>query len=403
MPRKILLWIFVGLLSLGQFQRIELGGNFGGINIYFHDIFIFLWLINFAFIKKINLIHSKNFLQKTIKKYKIEAIFTGIAIMGITLNVLLNKDVISLLYTLRLISYILFSLTLKYLVSNKLLDKSELRFKFFGTGLIILLIGFLQLATIKDTRFLAVLGWDDHLNRLISTIFDPGFTGIILVISLLYFYSLKTIGKNFKILGNNIVSILITLSFFLGIALTFSRATYLALVVALLTLGIIKKKTFTTSFLKIIIFIAIVFLIPKPGGEGVDLARTSTITARTSVLQYEISIIAPKTLFIGNGLFSEQNSLEKNKFIPSHSRMPDNFLINLLLSTGLTGTGIAIYILIKWVVKISKLDPELSVAILATLIHAQFNNSAFQPFVLLMVLGGITSIKTKNLKLKVKN
>jgi len=190
--RKILLWTFVGLLALGQFQRIELGGNFKGINIYLHDIFIFFWLIRFVFVEKLSLTFGKFSLKKTISKYKIESIFTGITITGIILNVLINQDLISLLYLLRLGSYILFCLSLKQLVTKKLITRSELRFKFFGAGIIILFLGFGQLITINDTRFLAILGWDDHLNRLISTIFDPGFTGIILVISLMYFYSLPT-------------------------------------------------------------------------------------------------------------------------------------------------------------------------------------------------------------------
>jgi len=407
--RKILLWTFVGLLALGQFQRIELGGNFKGINIYLHDIFIFFWLIRFVFVEKLSLTFGKFSLKKTISKYKIESIFTGITITGIILNVLINQDLISLLYLLRLGSYILFCLSLKQLVTKKLITRSELRFKFFGAGIIILFLGFGQLITINDTRFLAILGWDDHLNRLISTIFDPGFTGIILVISLMYFYSLPKMGNNFKIFENKIINALISLCFFFGIALTFSRASYLALAVALLTLDIIKRKSLLSLFRKALIFIVIVLIIPKPGGEGVDLVRTSTITARTSAIQYELDSVTPKTLLIGNGLFSKQNSLEKSELLPSHSRIPDNFLVNLLLSTGQIGTAIALYILFKWGVKISKQDPELGVAIIATFVHAQFINSIFQPFVLLMLLGGIASIKTisssktKSLKLKIIN
>lgn len=395
--RKILLWTFVGLLALGQFQRIELGGNFKGINIYIHDIFILLWLARSFFTKSFGLIYHKFSLSQIIIKYKIESIFTGIIIVGIIFNILTNNDLISLLYVFRLGSYILFSLSLKQLVAKKLITSSELRFKFFGAGLIILFLGFLQLIAIKDTRFLAILGWDDHLNRLISTIFDPGFTGIIFVISLMYFYSLPKIGSNFKIFENKIINVLINLFFFLGIALTFSRASYLALAVALLTLVIIKRKSLLSLLGNTLVFLLIVLIIPKPGGEGVDLVRTSTIAARSSAIQYELDSVTPKTLLIGNGLFSIQNSLEKNKFISSHSRIPDNFLVNLLLSTGQTGTAIALYILFKWVIKISKQDPELSVAILATFIHAQFSNSIFQPFVLLMLLGGIASIKNKNL------
>ena len=86
------------------------------------------------------------------------------------------------------------------------------------------------------------------------------------------------------------------------------------------------------------------------------------------------------------------------KPIPSHSRIPDNFFINVLLSTGIFGTGLTIFIIIKWLMKIVKIDPELGMAILAALIHSQFNNSVLQPFILLMLLGGIASLKTKQPK-----
>ena len=159
-----------------------------------------------------------------------------------------------------------------------------------------------------------------------------------------------------------------------------------------------------------------VLLVPKPGGEGVDLARTSSIDARSLTIQQEIRLLNPKTLVIGNGLFSERNSLSNlsnnssnldrklnQDFVPSHSRMPDNFFVNILLSTGIFGTILMVLIVIKWIIKIITIDPELGAAILAVLIHSQFNNSIFQPFVLLILLGGIASIKTKTSKLKVKN
>jgi hypothetical protein len=417
--RTILLWFFIGLLSLGQFQRIEFTGSLSNVNVYFHDIFIFLWLVGFSFIyaskfKDFTCFTSKNLIKKTIKKFKIEVIFISIVMLGIILNIIQNKDFISMLYNLRLFGYLLFGLSLKTLVLNKKMIAEDLRFKFFGFGLIILILGYLQLIFVKDTRFLAILGWDDHFNRLISTIFDPGFTGIILLISYFYFLSLE----RFK--NNKIVTTIITLNFFWGIALTFSRATYLVLIISLLGLGVIKnsktKNQFTLkkSLLYISIFIIMILLTPKPGGEGVDLSRTSSISARKLGIFQQILAIKPKTLLIGNGLFSKQNSLNylldnenqyssdqiNNNLIPSHSRVPDNLFINLLLSTGILGTGLVVFLIIKWLVKIItpggqvQTDPELFIAILATLIHAQFSNSMLQPFVLLMLLGGIASKKS---------
>lgn len=412
--KNIALWIFIGLLSLGQFQRIELGSNTSSVNIYFHDIFILSWLFYFAIKSKFSFIKKffkKEVLRKFIKIYKLEFIFLLIVFTGVFFNLILNKDLISILYIMRLISYLAFAVSLKMLFSkNKNSEKnlpelspnaqgkslSELRFKFFSAGLIIMILGLLQIFLIADTRFLAVFGWDDHYNRLISTIFDPGFTGIIMITTYFYFLSLrKSIFHMKSFVAGNLLDLTITLIFFWSIALTYSRASYLSLLVALITIAFISKKNILKYLFVLAIFVLMIFITPKPGGEGVNLARTSTIDARTSTIEYELKKIQPQTILIGNGLFSAQNSLEKHPFIRSHSRIPDNFLVNISLSTGVFGFIFAMILIIKWLIKTIKIDQELGIAILATLIHSQFNNSMLQSFVLLILLGGIASIKTK--------
>ncbi|MBP7740780.1 O-antigen ligase family protein [Candidatus Woesebacteria bacterium] len=412
--KNIALWIFIGLLSLGQFQRIELGPNTSSVNIYFHDIFIFSWLFYLAIRTKLSFVKKflkKEVLRKFIKIYKVEFIFFLITFIGVIFNLGLNKDLISVLYIMRLVGYLVFAASLKMLTSgekNKGLDLpkltndeqnqslSELRFKFFSAGLIILALGLLQITLISDTRFLAIFGWDDHYNRLISTIFDPGFTGIILIITYFYFLSLrKSIFHMKSLVTGNLLELLMTLVFFWSIALTYSRASYLSLLVGLITFAFINKKNTLKYLIASAIFVLMIIITPKPGGEGVNLARTSTIDARTSTIEYELKKTKPQTILIGNGLFSAQNSLEKHPFIRSHSRIPDNFLVNIFLSTGIFGFILAIILIIKWLIKTIKIDQELGIAILATLVHSQFNNSMLQSFVLLILLGGIASIKTK--------
>ncbi len=412
--KNIALWIFIGLLSLGQFQRIELGPNTNSVNIYFHDIFIFSWLLYLAIKTKLSFVKKflkKEVLRKFIKIYKVEFIFILITFIGVIFNLGLNKDLISVLYIMRLVGYLVFAASLKMLTSgekNKDIDLykltndeqnqslSELRFKSFSAGLIILALGLLQITLISDTRFLAIFGWDDHYNRLISTIFDPGFTGIILIITYFYFLSLrKSIFHMKSLVTGNLLELLLTLVFFWSIALTYSRASYLSLLVGLITFAFINKKNTLKYLIASAIFVLMIFITPKPGGEGVNLARTSTIDARTSTIEYELKKTQPQTILIGNGLFSVQNSLEKHPFIRSHSRIPDNFLVNIFLSTGVFGFILALILIIKWLIKTIKIDQELGIAILATLVHSQFNNSMLQSFVLLILLGGIASTKTK--------
>src|SRR3989304_8999963 len=74
----------------------------------------------------------------------------------------------SSLYLLRFLAY---SLLLNIKIDRKYL-------LFFSSAIAV--FGLAQYILIPDTRFLAVLNWDDHYYRLLSTLLDPNFTGIIL-------------------------------------------------------------------------------------------------------------------------------------------------------------------------------------------------------------------------------
>jgi len=413
---KYLLWFFIGLLSLGQLQRLELPL----LSFYLHDIFIILWLLTHSFLcftKKLNCKSSLktsnsnkkiggsiNKITSWLKNHYLETSFLFLITLSSLFNLIINNDVLSILYVSRVLLYIAFALSLKNLVSQRRISSNYLRFQFLSFGLLILLLGFLQIIFLPDTRFLAVFGWDDHLNRLISTIFDPGFTGIILVITYLYFLSLNK--------ATNIKYYLVTFMLFLGIALTFSRASYLSLIFIILSLPIlqmkknkmlsikkykekrIEKYSFKKSIALPLLFLSLVLIIPKSTGEGVKLARTSTIASRTESLSDEVNSITLKTIIIGNGLFSKQNTNAKNhQGIATHSHMPDNILANLFLSTGIIGTILALILTAKYLNILYKLEIETTLAILTTILHAQFNNSLLQPFVLLLLLGGLSSIK----------
>ncbi|MFB6225400.1 MAG: hypothetical protein ABEI13_02995, partial [Candidatus Paceibacteria bacterium] len=53
------------------------------------------------------------------------------------------------------------------------------------TGLILAVMGFIQLVVVPDFSFMAKYGWDPHQGRLLATWFDPNFLGGFLGMSLL--------------------------------------------------------------------------------------------------------------------------------------------------------------------------------------------------------------------------
>lgn len=395
--RKIYLWIIVGLLALGQLQRIELYSFGTNISIYIHDLAIIFFLFHIFFTNPILYIAK---VLAYIKNNKLLLFFLGILFFSLIINNIFYPDIIGFFYLLRLTTYILFGLSLVLLIKNNQYNRDYLGFQFFSIGLLSLLLGFIQFLFIKDTRFLSILGWDDHYARLISTYFDPGFTGIIFVLSLL-------LGLSNKYLENKYIKIILIIIFSWGIILTFSRSSYIALIIAL-AIVFLHKIEIKKIIAGLVCFTLLIFIAPKPFGEGVNLFRTSTITARKNAVTTQLSKLSKQTLLLGNGLFSEKNSLDfkyledtetntpstlTQEIIPSHSRMPDNVLINLLLSTGVLGLSVFLVLSLQFARILKENNIYLFAGFVALFVHSQFSNSLLQPFVLLIFLGSLATLK----------
>ncbi len=295
------------------------------------------------------------------------------------------------LYIVRLIFYTAITLNSYSVIrkSKKLTIIHHPLSTIISSGIAVMLFGYLQYLLLPDTRFLYIMGWDDHYYRLISTHLDPAFTGIILVLTLINLQSLQLIKENLKLF----LSILLTGA----IVLTYSRSSYLALIIALFILvflNIIKKthnsglKAQSSIFLLATSCLLLAFL-PKSPGEGTNLNRTSTIEARQTNILENIPT-DHKTLIFGQGLFvnnnetTEQlNNYPTNQLIPDHSQIPDNFFIFILRSTGIPGLLLMIIMLIQLGKFLYKKDQYLFASFIALLIHSQFNASITQPFVFL--------------------
>lgn len=383
------LWLFVALFSLGQLQRVELSPS---VSFYWHDVFVVIWLAwfvgngGFGFFLEI--------LQKclkTIRKNTFWQLFT--LVLSLSLLVTLkfcfdNQTVVPFLYLGRLVAYSGFASSIYQLLRNSKnsYSKTYLKLQFLSVALIIAFLGLLQLIFIPDTRFLFLFGWDDHYYRLISTLFDPAFTGLVMLIGLIF--SLKLSGKYpyLKILQGLLV---------VAIILTFSRATYLAGVVAFLVLLLSKKpnthlnkKSFivgTVALVGMILASSLALQFLK-GGEGTKLLRTSTIGARVDNFWQFASATDLQTLSLGHGWFTFTPEVTKSNSPPNHSRVPDNILLMLVYSLGLPGALVVVW---GFVYLIPKSNPELLAVIAAILIHAQFGNAVFQPFIWLYFWWGV--------------
>jgi len=138
---------------------------------------------------------------------------------------------------------------------------------------------------VPDTRFLINFGWDEHYYRAIGAFIDPVFTGLLLSLTLIVWLNVNQIFNGRKIYYWLLGAILL-----LATTLTFSRISYLALFAgAGLSCSIKKQKK--AFLLLALVFIIMVALLPKPGGEGVNLWRVSSFIARLDSIQKTLQII----------------------------------------------------------------------------------------------------------------
>lgn len=278
---------------------------------------------------------------------------------------------VAVLYLIRLFLYSF--LLLIYLPKN---TSSLLNISFF----IVPILGLLQYIFFPDLRFLKAVGYDDHYFRLTFPFLDPNYTGAILA-----FISLYSI-KNLKKISSQV---LLALSL-VALSLTFSRISFVALFVGLLYLFFKNKKL---RRLIILIFISLTLLVtfsPKPFGEGVNLQRTFSITARVDNFKKGINLFSTHPL-TGVGY----NTLP---FSPSnHSGAGlDSSLLFILSTTGIIGFMSFAYLLFKTQQAVK--DPYLKAALLSLLIHSLANNTLFYaPVTILIFLSLNLSVRTSRL------
>lgn len=409
--KQLNLFLFLllcGLLSLGQLQRVPLGPFTA---IYLHEIVLIIWSALLFFSNQSIHFSQLKRLFFAIKSSPVKIVLLVISIVGWILAAITNSlPLWTVLFTARLIFY----LTWAWLVvSTKPISQNWWRTGYLAAGLSIMLLGFLQYIFIPDTRFLSILGWDDHYYRLLSTQLDPNFTGLLLTITLFWWWSTPFSWWQWLIHGLNkqqlgwvqqATTIAVSGLLLLAIGLTFSRASWLALLVGLGVVASAQKKYRTQLIAPSSLMVAgigglIIFatLFMQPTGEGKNLLRTASVTARLSATSIWLQSLTPYQLLLGRGLFvPPPTTLHVAEGISAdHANLPDNVLILAISSFGIVGTILLLILCYQWLS--SHQQPALTLAILAAVLtHSMFNNSLLQVFVLLFVLGNLIQQRLAN-------
>lgn len=256
--------------------------------------------------------------------------------------------------------------------------KLEITNLLIGAGIAAAVFGLIQYLFLPDTRFLESFGWDPHYYRLLGTFLDPGFLGAILVLAL----SLLTVKLwSWEKLSWWLVAWPIL---YLGLALTYSRASFLAY---LGTMGVISwAKKSPKFFLGVLVAgVITVLLLPRPGGEGVRLERESTIKFRIINWQQSLTIAKDHPI-LGVGFNAYRYAQRKYGFLEEKYQIShagagaDSSFLFVLATSGILGLLAYLWL---WLTIIRSAN---SIIILASttalLIHSLFLNSLFYPWIM---------------------
>lgn len=271
------------------------------------------------------------------------------------------------LYTIRWLAY--------YLVTKVMRKRKDIKGELLIIGAILAVLGFLQLWLLPDISpdLVRRFAFDPHVGRLFSTWFDPNYLGGFLVLALLL-----NLGKKGEIGKKGIIGGLILI----GIVLTFSRSSWLALLVGLLVYFAFKSPK---VILAVVSLALMAILLISPVRERAQGALDLDITARQRILNWQNAwqiIKSNPIVGVGYNLYEEAGAAIGQRF--KKENMPylpaahgsDSSLLTIWATAGLG--GLLVYLLLFWqIFKLGTLAEKSALS--ALLIHSLFVNSLLLP------------------------
>lgn len=340
---KYLFLLFLLVFPFGQLLRIDLTNFIPGVRVQSIDLAAFL-LVIFWVGKKIK--KKEKIIFPPLSKELL--VFGFIAFLSLLIQVgrLKGEEFLgSFFYFLRLVNFIVF-----FIATTEVLKKEKLPiFSYLiAEGVVIALFSLLQYLFLPDTRFLFYIGWDEHYFRAIGSFFDPGFTGLLLVLAFIVWLACLNSYKDKK----KYLYWLAGFILLLAIGLSFSRLAYVSLLAGLASMFLVDKKRRLYLFAGVVLLV-IVFFLPKPGGEGVNLFRLSSFVARADAYKQSFKIAADH-FWTGVGFNAFRYAQrdygfisEKNWGTTNAGAGTDNSFLFVLATTGIFGLLTYLYFWLK--------------------------------------------------------
>ena len=370
-----LIFVYLVIFPFGQLGRIELTSN-----IIVHAVDLVAGLIGLFWVVR--------FTRRRLARLKVPKLgrpfLSFLAVAAFTLllgaiRVVPNEALAGFFYLLRFTAYVLLYFAVRDVVARKKELKHTLVNALLTVGSFVAVFGWIQYLAFPSLVPLSEYGWDPHYFRLVGTFLDSGFTGILLALfTLLIFTKIWSGGAK----AGDWALLFLGIS---SLALTYSRASYLAFFAGLVILYIVRRNLKLLVGGLVLLAIA-VFLLPRPAGEGVRLERTSTVNSRLESYKEAVAIVKNNPLFgVGFNLYRAVNEDESKL---SHAGAGTHSSLLFVLAT----TGIAGFATFSWLLwqiahflwlRRNKVNGMLVVASFwAIFIHSFFDNSLFYPWVL---------------------
>ncbi len=350
-----IIFIFVCFsFFIGQVFRL----NLFGFNFPLIDLAIIIFSLYNLFL------HFKHHTLKVKNKFLVYFLIYSWFLLGFTLLKFQIYSLKPFFYLIRL------TCLLSLFIFPPTIDK---KFKklFYLSIIANIVFGLIQYFIWPDFTYFDIANWDPHLYRLISTYFDPTFTGLIYLFFLIKVFLDKKIPYRWPIL-------IVT---YIALTLTYSRSSLLSLVFAFAYISWKNKKI--SIFLSTLLLITLtIFLLPRQPGEGTKLERTSSIKAKIENYQEGLSLFKQHP-FLGIG-YNNTPFFKKTTNEMSHANGGfDSSLLTIFITTGLVG-GILFILGFKKI--FIKSNITIQSCFIATIIHSLFANSLLYPWILLSLI-----------------
>lgn len=349
-----IIFILINLFfSLGQLGRISFFNQ--KINFYLYEVFIFFFII-LSFLKD-----KKIFLKKISSKEKYFWFFLTTLLFSYFLSFgqfSFWQNLIAFLYLLRIFLYYLFFKSAYYFIQK---EKDFVKKNFYVLNFLIITSSLTQYFLYPNLRNLYYLGWDPHLYRMFGVFFDTYLAGAVFLI--LFLFHKKAIFKVIYLI-------------FLG--LTFSRSSYLVFFLVLIYQFLIEKKKIKDFLFLVLSLVLIVFIAPKPFGEGVNLKRVYTIESRMNDYKQAFDLFLKKPVF-GYG-YNRISFLKNGEDLHSKAGFSSSFLI-ILVTGGMVGLSFLIYLFQKIFFSLKRKE-----IFLAVLLLSFFDNVFLHPYILYLLI-----------------